>query len=405
MKNQIWEKLYHGSSSLTRPVMAEGLIPENQLEEFKSLLLSIIGEFLRKGDLHLGLKTYIDNIQSQEIPEIMASNLPQQDETLENWAYSIFGEQKFGVILNYLEEYSNEFSEKAAILIKPLLEKAGLPLEGISFLFFMGNYGFTPFGIHKENVGEEGVLFHLGPGEKQFYTWDKPEYNVIEHNSQIFRNIDEMLPESVSYSLKPGNAMFIPHQVFHVANTPEFSISFVMDYVNPPMDRFENELLKAANEENLNLQNRFQKPLHGDSPSFDWGQFLNQESIQKKLEIAFRRHILSLKSNGGIKRKSKPNFRLHLPNGNFIIKGKSIFPIQIDSQADGSNLIFARGHRIASKGHPKLSQLIQKINDGESFNLNTIQNLLFPEWDLVDIFSFFSELQKTETIDIQTQIE
>jgi len=401
MKNQIWEKLCHESSSLTRPVMAEGLIPENQIEEFKSLLLSIIREFLRKGDLHLGLKTYIDNIQRQEIPEIMASKLPQQDETLENWAYSIFGDQKFGVILNYLEEYSNEFSEKVAILIKPLLEKAGLPLEGISFLFFMGNYGFTPFGIHKENVGEEGILFHLGPGEKQFYTWDKPEYNVIEHNSQIFRNIDEMLPESVCYNLKPGNAMFIPHQVFHVADTPEFSISFVMDYINPPMDRFENELLKAANEENIILQNNYQSPLKSSSKPTEWSQNLNQDSLQKKLEIALRRHILSLKSNGGIKRKSKINNSAHLPNGDFLIKGKSIFPIQFDKQLDGSFLLFARGHRIKSKDHPKLSLIIHGLNNGESFDLNTIQNLLLPDWDMVDIFSLIAELHKTETIDIQ----
>lgn len=401
MKNQIWEKLYHESSSLTRPVMAEGLIPENQIEEFKSLLLSIIREFLRKGDLHLGLKTYIDNIQRQEIPEIMASKLPQQDETLENWAYSIFGDQKFGVILNYLEDYSNEFSEKVAILIKPLLEKAGLPLEGISFLFFMGNYGFTPFGIHKENVGEEGVLFHLGPGEKQFYTWDKPEYNVIEHNSQIFRNIDEMLPESVSHNLKPGNAMFIPHQVFHVADTPEFSISFVMDYINPPMDRFENELLKAANEENIILQNNYQSPLKSSSKPTEWSQNLNQDSLQKKLEIALRRHILSLKSNGGIKRKSKINNSAHLPNGNFLIIGKSIFPIQYDKQLDGGFLLFARGHRIKSKDHPKLSLIIHRLNNGESFDLNAIQNLLLPDWDMVDIFSLIAELHKTETIEIQ----
>ena len=33
---------------------------------------------------------------------------------------------------------------------------------------FIGNYGFTPFGVHKENIGEEGFLFHMGPGKKTF---------------------------------------------------------------------------------------------------------------------------------------------------------------------------------------------------------------------------------------------
>jgi len=109
-------------------------------------------------------------------------------------------------------------------IISPLLKKAGLPLGGLSFLFFMGNYGFTPFGIHKEAKGEEGFLFHLGPADKKFYTWDIEEYNKIEHNAKVFHEVDEMLPVAKCYELNRKSVMFIPHHLYHIGNTEDFSL-------------------------------------------------------------------------------------------------------------------------------------------------------------------------------------
>lgn len=405
MTQKTWEKLYETSSHLTKPTHIKGLISTDIIAEIKQLMVTVIRNFLKKGEVHVGLKTYVNRTLRNDMTEKMLILLPTDDDTLESWSQQIFEEEKFGMILNYLEEYSNTFAEKAATIVNPLLTIAGLPLNGLSFLFFMGNYGFTPFGIHKEAVGEEGILFHLGPGKKLFYTWDDPKYNDIAHNTQVFHDIDEMLSKAQCYELEPGDAMCIPHQVYHIANTDEFSVSFVMDYVNPPMDMFENQLIEMAATEQLHTQKTYQVPLKMGSSRSSWKALLNPESIQKKMEIALERKILALQSNGGISRKSKVIDGFQFPNQSFSIQGKAVFPLLIDEQLPDEVFIFARGHRIRKKKHPRLLEFIQKINKLELTSINEIKELLEFHWDLVDIYSFIGELISTETVRLEIEAE
>ncbi|MEP5341692.1 MAG: RNA methylase [Algibacter sp.] len=328
----------------------------------------------------------------------MVVNPPSLEHSFEDWSQQIFGDQKFGIILIGLEEYSNSFAEKAATIVRPLLENAGLPLDGLSFLFFMGNYGFTPFGIHKESTGEDGILLHLGPENKEFYTWDDPKYNSIEHNSEVFHNVSEMLIEGKAYELEPGDAMVIPHYVYHIGNTPKFSLSFVLDYVNPPKDRFENELIKETAEEVLLNHVEYEKPIKLNASHSALNDVLDIHSIQKKMEIALARKILGLKSNGGIRRKSNKTCAVIPQREIFSIKGKEIFPIYLDVPGTKEVLIFARGHRIVLKNHPMLPQLIDRLNKMKYITLISIRQLMEPIWDLVEVYSLIQELLSVEAI-------
>lgn len=398
MNSHTWEFFFNDSKKLTKPAQAKQLISKNDVDEMKLLLTDVLTGFLAKEELHVGLKIYIDNELRNEYIEKMVINPPNIEASLEDWTKQIFNDQNFGIILMGLEQYSNSFAEKSAALVRPLIEIAGLPLNGLSFLFFMGNYGFTPFGIHKDAIGEDGVLFHLGPENKQFYTWDDPKYNAIEHNSKVFRNVSEMLTESQLYELESGDAMFIPHYIYHIANTPKFSLSFVLDFINPPKDRFENELIKETTEEELIQHVEFEKPLKLDAPKSVLNDLLDMQSIQKKMQIALHRKILKLKSNGGIGKKSN-RIKSRIPSTeSFSIKGKKIFPIYLDAQATNNVLIFARGHRIIKNNHPMLSHLVDELNKGKSITLATLQQLMEPSWDLIEIFSFVQELLSIEAI-------
>lgn len=398
MNSSTWKSLLYDSDNLSKPAQGKQLISTKDIAEIKLLLIKVLRGFLAKEDLHVGLKTYINNELRNDLIEKMVANPPSLEHSFEDWSQQIFGDQKFGIILIGLEEYSNSFAEKAATIVRPLLENAGLPLDGLSFLFFMGNYGFTPFGVHKESTGEDGILFHLGPENKEFYTWDKPKYNSIEHNSEVFHNIYEMLAEGKAYELEPGDAMVIPHYVYHIGNTPKFSLSFVLDYVNPPKDRFENELIKETAEEVLIKHVEYEKPIRLNAPHSALNDVLDLHSIQKKMEITLARKILSLKSNGGIRRKSNKKRALIPQMENFSIKGKEIFPIHLDVPDTKKTLIFARGHRIVLKNHPMLPQLIGQLNKEEYITLTSIRQLMEPIWDLVEVYSLIQELLSVEAI-------
>ena len=398
MNSNIWKTLLDNSNKLSKPAQAKQLVSNKDIVEIKLLLIDVLKGFLAKEDIHVGLKTYINNELRNDYIKKMVANPPHLEHSLGDWSQQIFGDQKFGMILMGLEEYSNSFAEKAATIVRPLLENAGLPINGLSFLFFMGNYGFTPFGIHKEATGDDGILFHLGPENKQFYTWDDPKYNSIEHNTEVFHNVSEMLTEGKAYELEPGDAMFIPHYVYHIGNTPKFSLSFVLDYINPPKDRFENELIKETAEEVLLNHIEYEKPIRLNAPQSALNDVIDLQSIQKKMEITLARKILRLKSNGGIRRISNRT-RATIPTiESFSIKGKKMFPIYLDLQDKKETLIFARGHRIVFKNHPMLPQLFDQLNKGEYITLTSIRQLLEPIWDLVDVYSLIQELLSFEAI-------
>lgn len=398
MNSGSWETFFNDTNKLKKPARAKQLISAEDNAEIKMLLTDVLRGYLTKEELHQGLKIYINSELRNDLIGKMAGEPPKLGETLEVWSKQLFGEQKFGVILMGLEAYSNAFAEKAAAIVRPLVAMAGLPLNGLSFLFFMGNYGFTPFGIHKDATGEDGVLFHLGPGKKECYTWDDPKYNNIAHHSMVFHNVAEMLPKGQAYELVPGDAMFIPHYVYHIANTPEFSISMVLDYINPPRDRFENELIAETANEKLEYHKEYEKPIKMDAPLSSLSEIVNLESIQKKMETALDRKIKSLKSNGGIRRISN-KINTNLPNTNtFSIKGKEIFPIYIDEQDSIYTILFARGHRIVKQNHPNLPTLIDKLNSGEAVSLNSLIQLMEPIWDIVEIFGFIQELLSVEAV-------
>lgn len=396
-----WKELYEKSAQLTKPTNAKGILLNGTIEDMKKLLVEVLRGFLNKKELHIGMKVYINNNLRNDLIEHLAANPPELNQSLEEWGELMFKKDKYGIILIGIEQYSNSFATKAAKIVRPLLEKAGMPLNGLSFLFFMGNYGFTPFGIHKEATGEDGVLFHLGPGSKQFYTWDSPKYNNIKHNTEVFHDIEEKIPEGQLYDLSPGDAMFIPHYVYHVANTPEFSSSFVLDYINPPKQEFQRSLSKLFIDEKFETREAYQNPIsfnHNLSVIDD--EFIGVEEIKEKLAITFKRKMLSLKSNGGIGRKSLVS-RKSLPNGEeFKIKGIPVFPLYIDAVDQEYIIIFARGHRITKSKHERILEFIELLNQGREFSFLELKNLFLPDWDLTNVYGFLDELIRIEAVEV-----
>ncbi|MEH6762983.1 MAG: RNA methylase [Aequorivita antarctica] len=398
MNSNSWETFFYNTNKLSKPAQAKQLISKEDISEIELLLISVLNGYLANEELNNGLKIYIDNELRNDLIAKMAANPPKLEYSLESWTQQIFGDQKFGIILMGLEQYSNSFAEKAATIVHPLIKVAGLPLHGLSFLFFMGNYGFTPFGIHKDAPGEDGILFHLGPANKQFYTWDDPKYNAIEHHSKVFHNVSEMLTEGKAHDLEPGDAMFIAHYVYHIANSPKFSVSVVLDYINPSKDLFENELIKETAEENLMHQIAYEKPIKLEATESDLNELINLQSIQRKMQIALERKMARLKSNGGIRRKSnKINTNLPATNA-FSIKGKKAFPLYLDDQDPKNTLLFARGHRIVKQKHPELATVIDRLNRGEAISLSSLTQLMDPTWDLVETFGFIQELLSADAI-------
>ena len=64
MNSSTWKSLLDDSNNLNKPTQAKQLISTKDITEINLLLIKVLRGFLAKEDLHVGLKTYINNVWS-----------------------------------------------------------------------------------------------------------------------------------------------------------------------------------------------------------------------------------------------------------------------------------------------------------------------------------------------------
>lgn len=380
-----WERMIKANEGLTKAAHVEQFIPEEELANFHALMTEVLSGFIKEQQQHIGLKVFIEQERDRAAEADMMKKPPSEEQGLEAWGNEVFDGKKFGIILNNLEKYSNRFSAKAAKLAEPLLEMTGLPLGGLATLCFLGNYGFTPFGIHKENRGEEGFLMHFGPGEKTFYTWDTEEYLEMSNGSITHPIEQRFLDKATAYHMKPGDAFFVPSNRFHIARTEEFSLSMVLDYFNPLEDTFKQKLIAKLSGQEAGNGKVLQ------SVNWQGEEVTVPVSLEEDLAKVYQSHILALRSNGGFIEKTQsvePNFNL-MEDAFTILKP---FQILYEPKGEKDLNVFVRGHVQVFPNQPNLRSLLDKLNAGESFRLSDVQNLL-PNMDMQEILMLLSYLQ------------
>ena len=363
-----WAELVEKSQGLKVPAMVSGLNTVVDCEYYLDLLKSVVISFAEKNDPFSGLKIFLKGQQDNAQNERLMNLPPNKNESLKDWGNRFFNGEPHGLILNFLENYNNDIVQKMAKTAAPLLSSQGYPLSGLSMLFFMGDYGFTPFGVHKGSPGEDGFLFHLGPAEKTFYFWDTDEYNALTNHSPVYKDTKKILHAAKSYQLKPGDVMYIPNDVYHVANTEEFSASLVLDYRRPSTTHLKRLLVEKLEFDSKNGD--WLSPISANRFGSDnRRELIDQLGFNKDLENVLQEHLLSLKGNGGflspaIKSvtKTKPSLRLKEP-----------FKIQY-ILSDTHIELFVRGHQLRITRNDRLIEFINQLNSGDLSRLDSLNN-------------------------------
>lgn len=91
-------------------------------------------------------------------------------EPVRAWVHRVVGCDRFSIELPFAPQVNTSFdvcfTKEVAFRTAASL---GFPIGGIEFFAFIGNYGYTQRGIHKD--AEHTVFLHLGPGEKIIHIW------------------------------------------------------------------------------------------------------------------------------------------------------------------------------------------------------------------------------------------
>lgn len=128
----------------------------------------------------------------------------------------------FQGVVNNLQRFSSKLYDSTRVLLDGLYLQAGFPIHFIETGIFVGNYPFTPHGVHWDY---DPVISLMLQGSKKLYTWDKNLWEKIHgpSNSVVYK---QYIKSANSAIAKTGEWLLIPKNHFHVLEPNGFAANF-----------------------------------------------------------------------------------------------------------------------------------------------------------------------------------
>ncbi|MEU5884353.1 hypothetical protein [Spirillospora sp. NPDC047279] len=147
---------------------------------------------------------------------------PEPGDELVPWARRLFHGLPFSVMLNGAERWHEGLARSAAEFFTPAREQFGLPQHNYRISLFIGDYGFTPSGVHQD-VGRAERVFHFnaGPGRKLFHSWPVEEYRALTGRRRPSYEPERLVEHARTHELEPGDVMMLNVAWYHVGQSDE----------------------------------------------------------------------------------------------------------------------------------------------------------------------------------------
>lgn len=297
-----WNTLLEDSNYLTEACLIKGSVSEQLFNEQD--LLNIFRQVTDKLEFGTaGLRVYVDGGQHVGRMSDIYNQPIQENENLMTFTQRIFGNQKFGIILNRLTAYHPNLARQLAPLYQGLVEKLGVKWIDLNATLFVGNYGYTPFGVHYDGEANSVIHFHYGPGKKLMTLWDEDTFVEKTGSQRHYLYPEKILPYGTTFQIESNDTFYLPEGYFHIGNTEEFSVGLTVIIKGISVNSWVTNAFVDMNTKSLNheildsyetdiveiLQNGLVVPEMSDKSYSTW------------IAEAMEDYQLSLKSNCGFK--------------------------------------------------------------------------------------------------------
>lgn len=389
-----WDNFLSTSKQMTETTVIKDCIPKQQTALMQKYILEILADLAKLRTNKFGYRVYIDGVQleNNEMIQIYDSP-PKENETIEEWTTRTFGDKKFGMIINQGERFNLPLSKMIALKLKPLLDKIGMPTEGIIFTLFIGNYDKTPLGIHLDLPGKSVIHFHLGPGSKTMYTWDTKEYlNMVGEEKYNNQNIEKYIPFATEHPFDEGDVYFMPEDTYHVGTQEGLSIAIACWCYNRASIDFAIRLQSLLSEQYLSTKDENLKAdkndiddvsgVHRTLDLFEIPQELEDLSFKDLLKEIYKDLRYSLYSNAGY--RTSPFLKKEVISFEMddTIELEKPYKVQYKESLNKEKLqLFIRGIKFEMNNFKSITVFIDEINKGHSIKVKDILSILNKEWD------------------------
>jgi hypothetical protein len=411
-----WDNFLIESENFSKTNVFKNVISEEDLIFLHSEIIKTLQEIYRHKTSQYGFRVFIDgNVQDKEYMSHLIKNPPTDQESIENYTERVFNDQKFGMIINRTEKFSENISNHILLKMQPLLDKVGIPLTGLEMTVFIGNYGWTPLGIHVDIRGENIMHFHLGPGPKTMYNWEWEAYKKLTNKKENNKEIEPLLPYADEYPFEKGDFYFMPWNKYHIGFSDQLSVGVVIGFNNPTKNTFAKKILDSIYLQFLNDDKQILNPDNNTSIDASFSEVqsvINLDENLKKLSFIdllkylHREFKLAIISNGGwsnIPITLKDKIQYDIDNYEVLEHKKIITPYPYKTYCEkvGEELVlFARGYKVKIKYHKELITIIDKLNNNKEEEVKQLLEVLSKDWPIEAGLYFLSLLYDKRAINI-----
>ena len=221
-----WKEFKKSTGNMSFPVIRKNAFNDDVVE-LRESIFEMFQNLKYEKEL-LAWRVWCDGEMSTDLEKVIVDDAMKDEDDFLPWCKRIFGHKTFGIILNDGQRYSKKTRDLVSKYLEPLIAEKP-PLGGINFSIFMGNYGWTPIGIHKDHVGSFVMHLHLGPGKKQMFMWEQSHYKDKLNGRENEMEIEQYIPfTSYDYSFNEGDIFFMPWNFYHVGYSQEISIGLTV---------------------------------------------------------------------------------------------------------------------------------------------------------------------------------
>lgn len=191
-------------------------------------------------------RVYIDGMLSPQYENEVLYTKPHPDEGFEAYVNRATDGHKFGIVINGAEQWSDTLARLAARVFAPVIEAKGAWRSTVEVTLFIGNYGFTPFGIHIDDPYTSVVHFHAGPTTKDMTLFGVEEFHRLNGKRKNCFQPQTLIPHGRTFAIQAGDLFLLPPHYYHIGSTEGFSIGVAFALSKYPGSSMAKQILQRA---------------------------------------------------------------------------------------------------------------------------------------------------------------
>ncbi|WP_213989201.1 hypothetical protein [Sodalis sp. dw_96] len=327
------------------------------------------------------LRVYIDGMLSPKHENNLLYTLPKKDESFKDYLTRATEGHKASIVINGAEQWSETLARLAVRISKPILEAQGATRSTVEATLFMGNYGYTPFGIHIDDPFTSVIHCHCGPAVKTMTLFSIEEFHKINGPRKNCFDPSSLIPLGQTFSIKQGDIFLLPSHYYHVGHTDGFSIGIAIAISKYPGPSTAQQILQHAIVENDFFGSIDQLIDRAENLDLSLATWLRTASMKQDAKATSQAR-LRYSPRGFHDQNMISKDALWLPNPDF--------PMTFLGQVR-HNIIFVRGHQIHLKKSSLTDDLVEKIPD-RPFSIKDLYKIMKKRISLSAIENLISHL-------------